>query len=425
MQLKVIFYQTVFHINRFSQFNCYFYGCMQHNNPFPDFSFDDTAVAFSYKTSAQLKQAEWLFRLMNNNTLVKAGATFLPIMFSLRLPVKSLVKATIYKHFCGGETLEQCIPVVDRLASFKVGTILDYGVEAKESEKEFDRSTDAFIRSLRFAAGHNAVKFVSIKLTGLCSFYLLEKLQSGDALTEQDKKAWEKARERVHKICKTAFDENVSVMIDAEESWIQQPIDALAFEMMVEFNKSKPVVYNTVQLYRKDRYDFLAETYDSVRKHNVILAVKLVRGAYMEKERARAKKLGYDSPIQNDKNASDMDFNRAASFCLERIESISFCIASHNEFSNWKTATDALASHINPGHPHLHFSQLYGMSDNITFNLAREGFNVTKYLPYGPVRDVIPYLVRRAQENTSVAGQTNRELQLIEKELKRRTALKK
>jgi len=396
---------------------------MQAKATFPDFSFDDTAVAFAYKNNGQLKHAQALFNLINQNWLVKLGTTATPLAFKLGLPIKGLVKATIFKHFCGGETLDECIPVIDTLAKYGVGTILDYGVEAKESDAEFEKSTQAFIKSLEFSAKHPSVPYVSLKVTGLCSFGLLELLNRGGALTEAQKQAWSKTQERLDRICVAAQQAGTSIMIDAEETWIQQPIDDLAHAMMVKYNRERAVVLNTVQLYRKDRYDYLEKTFEELSSHNIVLGMKLVRGAYMEKERAYAKLHGNESPIQPDKAATDSDYNRAAAFCLERIERMNFCIASHNEFSNFEAAGDAAKRNIPPNHPHLHFSQLYGMSDNITFNLAREGYNVTKYLPYGPVRDVIPYLMRRAQENTSIGGQTSRELQLINKELKRRKAV--
>lgn len=396
---------------------------MQAKATFPDFSFDDTAVAFSYKNNAQLKHAQALFNLINQNWLVKIGTAATPLAFKLGLPIKGLVKSTIYKHFCGGETLEECIPVIDTLAKHSVGTILDYGVEAKETDEEFEKSTKAFIRSLEFSSKHPTVPFVSLKVTGICSFGLLEKINRGDALSETEQQAWNKTKERFDRVCAAAHGAGSSLMIDAEETWIQRPIDELTNAMMLKYNRERCVVMNTVQLYRKDRYDFLVNSFEDLSSKNIIVGMKLVRGAYMEKERVRAKKLGYDSPIQNDKQACDTDYNRAAAFCLNNVERLSFCVASHNEFSNFKTATDASKQNIPSNHPHLHFSQLYGMSDNITFNLARDGYHVTKYLPYGPVRDVIPYLMRRAQENTSIGGQTSRELQLINKELKRRKAV--
>jgi len=396
---------------------------MRAKATFPDFSFDDTAVAFAYKNNAQLRHAQVLFNAINQNWFVSVGGAMMPWIVKLRLPVMGIVKATVFKHFCGGETLEECVPVINTLAKHGVGTILDYGVEAKETEEEFEKSTNAFVRSLEFASKHPSVPFISIKVTGLCAFHLLESLHKGEKLSPTDKDAWARTEARVDRICAAATKAGASVMVDAEETWIQKPIDDLTNAMMLKYNRERCVVMNTVQLYRKDRYEFLVNSFEELSRNNVIVGMKLVRGAYMEKERLRAKRLGYDSPIQPNKQAADSDYDRAASFCLDNIKQMSFCIASHNEFSAFKTATDAAAKNIAPNHPHLHFSQLYGMSDNITFNLAREGYNVTKYLPYGPVRDVIPYLTRRAQENTSVGGQTSRELQLINKELKRRKAV--
>lgn len=384
------------------------------------FSFDNTEIAFSYKSDEELNRAYYLFQLMNNNRLVKIGTAITPWAINMGLPIKGLIRSTIFKQFCGGETLEQTESIINTLAAKGCGVILDYGVEGKESEEEFDRAKAAFIRSMEFAGKHPSIPFVSVKITGLCAFGLLEKVNSGHTLSEEEQICWKKAEDRLHAICESAQQNGVSLMIDAEESWIQDAIDSLCERMMIRFNQSRAVVINTIQLYRHDRLAFLQKAYERLKAHHIIQGYKLVRGAYMEKERKRARELGYPSPIQPDKESSDRDYNAAIDFCLQHIEDTLLCVASHNEYSNRYAAEKAVSLGLPPNHKHLHFSQLLGMSDNITFNLAVAGYRVTKYVPYGPVKDVIPYLMRRAQENTSVAGQTGRELALISKERQRR-----
>ena len=384
------------------------------------FSFDNTEVAFSYKTDRELRKSSFLFSIINSNFLTQIGVRLTPLIFKLNLPFKKMVKSTIFNQFCGGETLEDCEETIGKLSGYRVRTILDYGVEAKETEEDFDKSTDGFLRSIEFSKHNPNITFISVKLTALCRFGLLEKIHAWKDLSEKEKEEKQKYESRMLRICEAASHSNVSVMIDAEESWIQNPIDEITMKLMSQFNKERPVIYNTYQMYRVDRLDFLKKTFETARSENFILGAKLVRGAYMEKERKRAKANNYPSPIQADKKSADDDYNHAVSFCVENIDAISFCIGSHNEYSNRFGAELAAEKNIPSNHPHLHFSQLYGMSDNITFNLAHAGFNVTKYVPYGPVEDVVPYLMRRAQENTSVSGQSSRELMLLKKEIKRR-----
>jgi len=383
-------------------------------------SFENTEIAFSYKSDKELKQAAWLFSLINQNWLVKIGTRLTPLAFKLKLPIKGLVRVTIYDQFCGGETLEECAPVTERLAQHSVETILDYGVEAKVTDEEFDKSVNEFLKAIAFARQNHHVPFVSIKVTGIGAFSLFEKLHAKLKLSDAEFLSWNLVKGRMHKLCKAAHDAGIGVMVDAEETWIQDPIDELAMEMMRFYNKEKPIVYNTVQLYRTDRLAFLKSSFEKAKQSGFILAEKLVRGAYMEKERRRAAEMNYQSPIQPNKEATDHDYDAALEFCLENTDRISCCVATHNEHSCMLATKLAEKKNIQPAQPHLHFSQLYGMSDNITFNLAHAGYNVTKYVPYGPVKDVVPYLMRRAQENTSVSGQSSRELLLLRKELKRR-----
>jgi len=383
-------------------------------------SFDNTQVAFAGKSNRELRKAYWLFRVMNSHTVVDVGTHLTRIAFQIGLPVKTLVKRTIYQQFCGGETLPETTPLVQRLAQNRVSTILDYGVEAKESEEEFDRNVQEQLRAIAFANGNPHVPYVSCKVTGYASFDLLEKMHAGQPLTPGEEAAVARLHERLNQIASAAATSDVALYIDAEESWIQDPIDALSEGLMQRFNREKPVIFNTAQLYRHDRLAYLQQAFGRAEEGGYIFGVKLVRGAYMEKERERARQLGYPSPIQPDKAATDRDYDLALQFCLQHFPRIAFCVATHNETSCLLAAQGALDHGADPKHPALHFAQLYGMSDHISFNLAKAGFNASKYVPYGPVRDVIPYLIRRAEENSSVAGQMGRELGLIRTEMKRR-----
>jgi len=401
-------------------------------------SFDNTAFAFEYKSDKELKKAHFLFSSMGKPFLVNLGVTLMPMAVNMKLPfVKSMVRNTIFKQFVGGETLEQTAPVADKLEKYKVQVILDYGVEGGEGEAAFDEATAEFIKVIDYAATQSNIPFISIKVTGIARFRLLEILDENmrnsrentlmkkyysavENLSVEEKNEWHKCVSRFLKICDTAHKKNIAVLVDAEESWIQDPVDALTILMMDSFNKERAVVFNTIQLYRHDRFEFLKSSFNAAADRNFILGVKLVRGAYMEKERLRATSNGYLSPIQKDKESSDRDYNAALEFCIYNIEKVSVIVASHNEQSNLLATTLMLEKGITASHQHVHFSQLYGMSDNITFNLAKHGFSVSKYLPFGPIKDVVPYLMRRARENSSVAGQTGRELGLIKRELERR-----
>ena len=389
-------------------------------------SFDNTENAFAYKTDKELKGAQFLFSTMEFPWFVQIGTRLTPFIMKTGLPVHGIIRKTIFKQFVGGETLEETAAVGSVLGKYGVQVILDYGVEGKQGEESFDQATEEFIRVISYAATQTNIPFISIKVTGLARFGLLQtldeapRLRSGIHDHEEEIDEWDRVRERMYTICEVASEKNIGVLIDAEESWIQDPVDRLTMEMMEIFNKEKVIVYNTIQLYRHDRLHFLKLSHQIAQQQHFMLGMKLVRGAYMEKERSRAQERGYTSPIQPDKQSTDRDYNASVTYCINNIEQISVIVASHNEQSNLLAARLLDERGLPHDHPHIHFSQLYGMSDNITFNLAKEGFNVSKYLPFGPIRDVIPYLMRRAQENSSVSGQTGRELSLIKKELKRR-----
>ncbi|MFN9665613.1 MAG: proline dehydrogenase family protein [Bacteroidota bacterium] len=389
-------------------------------------SFENTQNAFAHLTDKELKNARFLFQSMSFPWLVQMGTRLTPFIMRTGLPVHGLIRKTLFKQFVGGETLEETAGVAKTLDSFGVKVILDYGVEGKEGEEAFDTATEEFMRVIRYAATQTNIPFISIKVTGLARFGLLQtlneapRLRSGIHDDEFERDEWNMVRERMYAICELAAEKQIGVLIDAEESWIQDPVDRLCIEMMQVFNKTAPVVYNTVQLYRHDRLAFLKMSHRIAKEKGFVLGLKLVRGAYMEKERARAREMGYDSPIQPDKAAADNDFNAAVRYCLENLSEMAVVIASHNEESNRLAAVTMDELGITHQHPRVHFSQLYGMSDHITFNMAKAGFAVSKYLPFGPIRDVIPYLMRRAQENSSVSGQTGRELTLIQRELQRR-----
>ena len=392
-------------------------------------SFENTQNAFAYKSTKALKSAKLLFGFMGYPTLVQMGTRLVPALLKAGLPIKGIIRQTIFKQFVGGETLTDTIPVAQMLADYGVDVILDYGVEGKEGEDNFDKATQVFIDVINHAATQKNIPFISIKVTGLASHELLQtlheapRLRSGIHDNEIEQAEWDRVRERMYAICEAAAEKNIGVLVDAEESWIQDPIDRLTMEMMAVFNKQKAVVFNTIQLYRHDRLHFLRISHQIAEAQGFVLGLKLVRGAYMEKERAVALEKNRQSPIQVSKEATDVDYDEAVRFCMDHIHSTAVIIASHNEQSNLLGAKLLDEMMLPHNHPHVHFSQLYGMSDTITFNLAKEGFNVSKYLPFGPIQDVIPYLMRRAQENTSVSGQTGRELLQLKRELARRKSM--
>jgi proline dehydrogenase len=400
-------------------------------------SFDNTENAFAYKSDNELRSAHFLFASMGYAFLVKWGTRVTPWAIRMGLPVQGIIRRSIFEQFVGGETLEETVRVARKLDQYHVQVILDYGVEGGDNGEEgFDLACEEFIRVIRYAATQPNIPFMSIKVTGFARFGLLEKLDHSveqnagslmkryakavAALSQDEQEEWKRVQDRMVRICSFAAEKNIGVLVDAEETWIQDPVDVLAILMMEQFNKGKRVVYNTVQLYRHDRLSFLKDSLEAAELRGFRLGVKLVRGAYMEKERKRAIEMGYPSPIQTDREATDHDYNDSLAFCIGHIDKISLVVATHNEYSNLFAVNLWLEKGLPCNHPDLHFSQLYGMSDNITFNLAKAGFAVSKYLPFGPIKDVIPYLMRRAQENSSMSGHSGRELGLIKREIERR-----
>ena len=393
-----------------------FFNCM---DILPDI-FEDTETAFANLTNGGLQKAKALFTLVGNNSLVNIGSTLANFALSLHLPVSPLFKFTVYNHFCGGETFGECKKTVQKLEKSNVGVLLNYGVELKETEEDFDKTIARNLEAIAFAGKNKSVKALCIKITGFARFGLFEKIQNAEKLTAEEKKEFTAVKKRFEKLCEAAFENEVALYVDVEESWIQNPLDELVEEAMSKYNRKQCIVFNTFQMYRWDRLDYLQQQIERANAGNYFLGAKLVRGAYMEKERVRAVEMSYDSPIHKNKKAVDKDFDEAIKICLSNIKRVYLCVASHSEPSNLYAMKQMDKMKIEHSSHKIYFSQLYGMGDNMTFNQAKLGFNATKYLPYGPVRDVIPYLMRRAQENTSVAGQTGRELSLINKEIKRR-----
>ena len=393
-------------------------------------SFDNTQNAFAYKSTPDLKKAKFLISVIQNPIMVSLATKVTPLLMKMGFPINGILRNTVFKQFVGGETLEESARTGKLLGSYGVQVILDYGVEAKEGESNFDDVTSHIIEAIDFAATQNNIPFISVKITGIASHVLLEhlneapRLRSGIHDSESENASWQRVRERMYAICDVAQEKGVGILLDAEETWIQDPIDRLAIELMKEYNQEKVVVYNTYQLYRNDRLHFLQLSHRLAKEGGFLLGAKLVRGAYMEKERDRAIKLGYASPIHLNKEATDKDFDAAATYCISNKDTISLLLATHNEASNIAIATAMTNLSFEKNDQHVHFSQLFGMGDHITFNMAVQGYNVSKYLPFGPINEVIPYLMRRAEENTSVNGQTNKELVLLKTELARRKSSK-
>ncbi len=396
-----------------------------HPNVVRPLSFEDTSIAFSSQSDFKLRKTYWLFALMNKGWLVNLGTFFIKIALRLRLPIKLLIKNTIFGQFCGGESIQDSEKTIRHLHDVHVGTILDYSVEGEETEKSFDETTLEILRTIERASESSDIPFSVFKVTGIASTDLLEAVQIGDSLNKEQKAEFDRVMKRVDTLCRRAYERNVRIFIDAEESWIQDTIDTLAYEMMDRYNHERPVVYNTYQMYRWESLAHLQRDTAEAQAKGYHLGVKLVRGAYLEKERLRAHEEEYQDPIQATKDDTDHDFDAAIDFCLEHRNIISICLGTHNEDSCRYCVQHMKDMGIEPGDPHIYFAQLLGMSDNISYNLANAGYNVAKYVPYGPVEAVMPYLFRRADENKSIAGQSSREFNLISDELKRRKSCRR
>ena len=382
--------------------------------------FQDTATAFADKSDAELREKYRMFRMMNSPVLNSISTKAAKFALSLGLPVEGLITKTISEQLCGGETIKECEPVVERLSKAGIGAILDYSVEGKSREEDFDATKDEIIRTIDNAKDDPRIPFSVFKVSGIAPLGTLERLSCRKKLDAKSQAKAERIKSRIDEICSHAHEVKQPVFIDAEETWIQDAIDRIAEDMMSRYNRSRVIVYTTLQMYRWDRLQYLRDARKRAKAEGYLFGVKLVRGAYMEKERERAAEMGYSSPIQPDKAATDSDYDDAVDYCLKHLRMVSFVAGTHNEDSTELLARKLHDRGIPPNHPHVHFSQLYGMSDNLSYVLGKNGYNVSKYVPYGPVADAVPYLIRRAEENTSVAGQVSRELDLILKELKRR-----
>ena len=384
---------------------------------------DNTKNGFTLKTNFELRKAYLLFKIISNKTLTNLGKTVLEVSLKLRLPILFIIKGTVFEQFCSGETLDESFDTVKKLNNKNVKSYLHYSVEGLENEDSYDQSLKEVLSSIEFVAEKPILDFTVFKPTAIACNRILKKVSSNEPLDDKEKILFDKSLERFDKICFLAFKKNVKVLVDAEESWIQKAIDQIVLKMMIKFNKDKVVVFNTSQMYRHDRLDYLKSLYEAAKENNFHIGIKLVRGAYIEKENKRAKNNNYLSPICESKELTDDNYNNGASFILSNLDLFSLFLGTHNEESIYKIIEIMNSKGINKNYSNIWFGQLYGMSDNITFNLASEGFNVIKYLPYGPIKEVIPYLIRRAEENTSVKGQTSRELELIKKELNRRYSI--
>jgi len=382
--------------------------------------FEDTATAFSLKTDSELERAYFLFKMIANEPLVKMGTLMTNFALKAKLPVEGLIRATVFDHFCGGISEEDCLPVVDRMFEKKVCSVLDYSVEGKEEEDPFDNATATILKILDFVKEKEAIPFAVFKPTGFGRFALYQKIGEKKPLTTEETAEWQRVVNRFDKVCKKAYDLDVSLLIDGEESWMQDAADDLATQMMRKYNKKKAIVFNTLQTYRWDRLPYLKELHKMAEQEVFKIGMKVVRGAYMEKENERALEQGYPTPIWSSKLATDTNFDETIAYMIANLDNISIFSGTHNEQSCLKLIELMQEKGISKDHEGIWFGQLYGMSDHISFNLADRGYNVAKYLPFGPVKDVMPYLIRRAEENTSVAGQTTRELSLLKKERKRR-----
>lgn len=386
--------------------------------------FSNTHIAFQTKSNKELRNSYMLFKAISYNWLVQVGPKIVDFGFSIGLPIKGIIKKTVFHQFCGGENIQDCEKAIQLMHQYNVGTILDYSVEGEEREEVFETTAQEIIKTILKAKGNSSIPFSVFKVTGIARFDLLNKVNSKEVLTEAEHKEFDEVKRRFKLICETAFQSQVRLFVDAEESWIQDAIDDLVTEMMLVYNKERAIVYNTIQFYRHDRLAFLKKSVEHAKEHGYYYGVKLVRGAYMEKEALRALEMGYTNPIQPNKPASDRDYNAGLKYCVQEIDRVAICCGTHNEDSCKFLIELMKEKGLAPNDQRVYFSQLFGMSDHLSFNLGHAGYCVAKYLPYGPVKAVLPYLFRRAQENTSVQGQAGRELSLVQTELHRRNHAK-
>ncbi len=382
--------------------------------------FTNTQTAFALKSDSELERAYFLFKMIESQPLVRIGTAVTNFALKAHLPVEGLIRSTVFDHFCGGVNEKDCLSVVDRMFTKGVSSVLDYSVEGKEAEDQFDAAFDMVMKTIEFAKERDAIPFAVFKPTGLGRLSLYQKVGEKKELNASEQAEWNKVKERFDTLCKVAHEKDVAVLIDAEESWMQDAADDLVAQMMKKYNKEKAIVFNTLQMYRWDRLDYLKKLHEEAKAENFVIGMKLVRGAYLEKENTRAEEKGYKSPICVSKQATDENYDAAVIYMLNHLETMSIFAGTHNEESSYKLMQQMKERNISSNDTRIWFGQLYGMSDNISYNLAANGYNVAKYLPFGPVKDVMPYLIRRAEENTSVAGQTSRELSLIKAEKQRR-----
>ncbi|WP_445738539.1 proline dehydrogenase family protein [Mariniflexile sp.] len=392
---------------------------MQRNNPI----FDNTEIAFALKNDSEMERAYFLFKMISIEPLVRIGAAATNFALKAHLPIEGLIRSTVFDHFCGGVNEEDCLPVINKMYEKGVSSVLDFSVEGKESEKEFDHARDVTLKIIEFCKEIKAIPIAVFKPSGFGRLYLYKKVSKGGTLTDKEQEEWHQVVKRYDMVCKKAKASNVAILIDAEESWMQDAVDALVTQMMEKYNTEKPIVFNTLQMYRHDRLAFLNNEHKKAKEAGYFVGYKLVRGAYMEKENERAQEKGYESPICKNKAAADENFNSGLKYMIDNLEDMSVFAGTHNEESSYLLMDLMAEKGLENNDPRVWFGQLYGMSDHISFNLANKGYNVAKYVPFGPVKDVMPYLIRRAEENTSVAGQTGRELALLTKEKNRRKTL--
>ena len=382
--------------------------------------FDNTEVAFALKTDSQLERAYFLFKMIQNEPMVKIGSAVTNFALKVHLPVEGLIRSTVFDHFCGGVTEEDCLPIIDNMYNNgNVHSVLDYSVEGKDQEVSFDGALEKILKIVNFCEEKQSIPYAVFKPSGFGRFALYQKISEGATLSSEEKEEWNRVEERYHKVCKAALEKDVPLLIDAEESWMQKAADELIEDLMEIYNKEKAIVFNTLQMYRHDRLEYLKKLHAKAKQKDFYIGLKVVRGAYMEKERERAEDKGYSSPICKDKETTDINYNKAIAYMMEHPKMALFA-GTHNEESSYLLIDLAKKYNIKNNDMRMWFGQLFGMSDHISYNLANQGYNVAKYLPFGPVRDVMPYLIRRAEENTSVAGQTSRELNLLKTERKRR-----